>query len=238
MALWNRILFPVSNIWDRGDDNGGQKDPTSFTAQGGTYKVGDIATEGIDKSQDSLTQMLRSITNLTGQKGQEFTSSGQQTTQQGKDAMGPALDFWMKLLSGDQAAQANAVAPTARTIVSQYDTAKKAALTMAPRGGARSGALAELPFKKAADIGTLIQQLQPEAAKQTTEIGRLLATLGISESGLGLQSLAQTLQGLLSRRGQNIDENAALMKMIASFGEGIGKLVALGIPTGGSKKGQ
>lgn len=247
MALWNRIVFPVTNIWDRGgDDNGGQKDPTSFTAQGGAYKVGDIATEGIDKSQDSLTQFLRSLTNLTGTAGKDFLSAGDATfkegrgtTQQGKDTIGPALDYWMKLLSGDQAAQANAIAPTARTIVSQYDAAKKAALTTAPRGGARSQALAELPFKKAGDIGTLIQQLQPKAAGEVSDIGKFLSQLGISESGLGLsqsglglQSLAQTLQGLLSRRGQNIQENAATMQMLSGFGEAIGKLVSMGMATG------
>jgi hypothetical protein len=251
MALWNRILFPVSNIWDRDSlDNGGQKDPTSFTAQGGTYKPGDLAIEGIDKSQDSLTQFMRSITNLTGQTGKDFLAKGDATftqgrgtTQQGKDTIGPALDFWMKLLSGDPAAQANAIAPTARTIVSQYDAAKKAALTTAPRGGARSGVLAEMPFKKAGDIGTLIQQLQPKAAGEVSDIGKFLSQLGITESGLGLtqsglglQSLAATLQGLLGRRGQNIQENATTMQMLAGFGEAIGKIVSMGMAGGGGGK--
>lgn len=242
MALWNRILFPVSNIWDSGVSND-QKDPTSFTASGATYKPGDVAIEGIDKSQDSLTQFLRSLTNLTGQTGKDLLTAGQQTfgegratTAQGKETISPALDYWMKLLSGDQQAQTEAVAPTARTIVSQYDAARKTAQQSGARGGARSQILAELPFQKAAEIGTLIQKLQPEAAGKVTDIGQFLAQLGLSESGLGLSqsslgltSLAQTISGLLSRRGQNNAENAAMMQMLSGFGEAIGRIAAAGM---------
>jgi hypothetical protein len=125
-----------------------------------------------------------------------------------------------------------AVAPEAGAITAQYDAARRTAYAHMPRGGYRSTTLAELPFRQAQDVGRLYQTLRPQAAQQVSGIAQILSALGIdvgrlgmAQQGLGMESLATVLQGLLTRRGQNVQENAATMGMIGDIGKGLGSLL-------------
>jgi hypothetical protein len=198
---WYNILAPITNLIPH------QKDSTSFTGQGGSYKSGDIATEGIDKSQDSLTQMLRSMSNLTATKGKEALGAGMSDYGKGLSLFDQPEKFWSTLLSGNRDAIADQMAPEASTIVSQYDAGRKAVSEFGARGGGKNSTLAELPTKQAGDIGKLMQGLRPEAAKQLSNIAQVLASLGLSQEQIGTALFSQTIQNLLGRRGQNIAES-------------------------------
>jgi hypothetical protein len=206
--------------------------------------LGSLAVEPIE--DNSLTQFLRSLTNFMGTTGESTFGTGSNILQAGlgitkaglQTISGDPLTYWTRLLSGDQQAITEAMAPEAAAISSQYGAAERSA-SMLPRGGFRSATLAELPFQKATAIGNEALKLRPEAAKQVTEIGKLLSAFGISvgdlglgEQGIGQGLLGQTLQGLLARRGQNIQETGNVMNMIGQISMGLGDMIA-GIVGGG-----
>lgn len=210
--------------------------PASFTtALAGKSSAGGLVPEPIEG--DSLTRFLRSLTNLLGTSGQDLFGAGRETYAGGLKTFEQPLSYWSKLLSGDPRAMTEAIAPEAGMIVSQYDAARRAVSTQAPRGGARSTTLAELPFRQATDINTLLQSLRPEAAKQVTSIADLLSKYGLAETGLGQSQLAMAIQGLLTRRGQNVQESEAQQRMIGDLGQGIGAIIAALIGQSGSKPG-
>jgi hypothetical protein len=72
-------LVPGYGIY-KGIVGNGVKDKSSYTGQGNTYKVGDIATEGVDNSQDSLTQFLRSMQNYLATTGKSSYGQGEDKT--------------------------------------------------------------------------------------------------------------------------------------------------------------
>lgn len=252
------ILFPVSAF--RHLFGGGEKDPTSFTAGGGTYQPGMLAPEGIDKSQDSLTQYLRSLTNMLGAEGKTAYGAGQKTLGAGENITASSLpvlrqaaaglagpeQYYNRLLSGDKAEMEAAVAPETSSILDQYRGKRSQMAKLGPRSGGTNEALAGSQFAQAGDVARTLQGVRPKAAegaagiagakagigKDIAGVGEGLAGLGLSESGLGIGQLTSALQGLLSRRGQNLDERGQNMEMIGEIGKGIGDIIGALIAKG------
>lgn len=204
MSLVTDILFPISNLWSHG---GG--DQTSFTGQGNTYKSGDVATEGVGGKQDSLTQMLRSMSNLTGTAGKTALGEGESVFGKGVDSFKQPQDFWSKLLGGNRESMAQQMNPEVSSIVSQYDAGRKAMSEFGARGGGKNSTLAELPTKQTGDITKMFQTMRPEAAKQLTGIAQVLASLGLSQEQIAASLFSLTNQNLLGRKGLNVQESSA-----------------------------
>lgn len=199
--------------------------PTPPTQSGG------FAPEPI--SGDSLTQYIRALNNYLQQQGQDTFNAGQGTVGAGTNALAgasdtlkPSIDYWTALLSGDPAKMAAAVAPTAGAIGKQYDAAARSAQTFNPRGGFAGAAAAELPFRKAADVGNLYNQLQPAAAQALpgiagtqAGIGQGIANIGLGQSGLGFNMFNLANNSQLTRRGQNVgaDVSGPLNKLLSGF---------------------
>ncbi len=223
MALWNRILFPVTNIWDHGDAGIGEQKGGNPTSAGGGLRP-----EPIDPRQNSQTQYLRSLTNLLGAEGENLLKSGTTTYAQGKALFDEPQRYYSNILSGDRDAALTAVGPEVRSVLAQYDGARRAVGEFGGRGGGRSSGMAELEFKKAGDISSLLQKARPDAAAKLTDLARILSALGISQEGAGLQGTGTALRGVLGKAGQDIEENANVQKMLANLGEGIGSLLAGG----------
>jgi hypothetical protein len=112
--------------------------------------------------------------------------------QQGSQTFQPSIDYWTKILSGDRSEITGAVAPEIGRISTGYDQAAKTAGQFAPMGGGRSSLMAELPFRKAQDISTLISGLRPQAAQQLSGIAAQLSQLGLDAE----QIIAALLQGV------------------------------------------
>lgn len=188
------------------------------------------ATEPI--SGDSLTQILRSLTNMLGLSGEgafnfggqllggggDMLKAGGEVFGKGVESFKAPQEYWSKILAGDPQSMTEALAPEANALSDQYAAAARSAETSGPRGGARAATLANLPFAKARDIGDLYQKLRPQAATQLQSIAQVLSQLGIgqeqvgegeqqigiSEQQTGLDAIIKALQGLLERRGQNM----------------------------------
>jgi hypothetical protein len=150
-----------------------------------------LATEPI--AGNSLTSFIRSIEGLTGQQGQGIlgagltgAQAGQQQTQSGVNAAAPALQLLTQLTKGDQGDVTQAAQPQIDQITQQFDQIRNM-ISMQPRGGGKSTALAEAPFQKAGDIQRTEGTMRTSAAGQLGGLATNLAGIGLSESGLGLQ---------------------------------------------------
>jgi len=237
------ILFPISNIRRLWGGGGGENDPTSFTAGGGKYGgTGMLAPEGIDKSQDSLTQYMRSLTNMLGAEGQKAYGSGQKTLGTGENILTSSLpvlrqaqqglarpeQYYKNLLSGDKAEMESAVAPETSSILDQYRGKRSAMAKLGPRGGGTNEAVAGSQFGQAADVSKVLQSVRPQAAagarqvageragigKDIAGVGGALSGLGLQEGAQGIEQLQVALQGLLGRRGQNFQVDTANRQML------------------------
>ncbi len=120
------------------------------------------------------------------------------------------LDYWSKILSGNQGAALTAMAPQVNTITSQYDGALRAMNQLAPRGGGRNAGMQDLAFRKAGDITNLINSARPVAAGNVSDIGTRIGNLGtpaLSIASSGANSAAGT--GLTQEQINN-QQNATL----------------------------
>jgi predicted ATPase len=143
-----------------------------------------------------------------------------------QQTMQAPIDYWMKLLSGDQQAMQEAIAPEAGRIISQYDTASKAVRELAPRSGQRAGSLSDISFRKLSDVASLTAGVRPKAADALSGLGgqqAALATALLSGSGSDLNSILQTLLGT---RGQDIQQSTANRQMWGDLGQGVGSIIA------------
>jgi len=126
------------------------------------------------------------------QQAEGLQPYAQNFLQQGSQTFQPSIDYWTRILSGDRSEITGAVAPEIGRISSGYDQAAKTAGQFAPSGGGRSQLMAELPFRKAQDISTLISGLRPQAAQQLSGIAAQLSQLGLDSE----QIIAALLQGI------------------------------------------
>lgn len=216
----------------------GQNDPTAASNMnvGKAVAPGDLAYQGVNpgSGQNSLDQYTRSLANLMGKSGQQilggaqgYIDQGTNTVNQGLGTVGGGLgstnasaNYYQNLLSGNPAAMAQAIQPTANGIRAQYQGARNQLNTYAPMGGGRSNLMAQLPFQSAGAISNALAQVQPQAAQQLGSLGLGIGNLGLGIGGLGLNQqqfgagqqqiggnlLNSTLQNLLTGRGQDMAE--------------------------------
>lgn len=221
------ILFPVTNLFRAPKD-----DPTSFTQENGgkTPAEGQFAAEGIDHTQDSLTQSLRSLSNFTGQSGMDTLKTGQGTVASGKGTFEGAthdlaqpMDMFRKLLGGDRSEIESALGPEKDAITGQFDKIREMFATTGARGGGRTSTLTQLPFQQTKMISDLISKARMGAASAEGNLALNKAQLGLGEAGVGLgeEGIGQNLlgltnQNLLGRRGQNVQVNMANTQALTS----------------------
>ena len=190
-----------------GGSPSGPASPTTLSAPGAPQESG-----------SSLVQFLTQLSGLGSgfaggalNAGGSTLNSGLATAGAGTSLFSDPIQYYQALLSGNQQAMTQAIAPTSQAIASQYKGAEQSTSTSQPMGGYRSQQLANLPFQEAQQIGNLYAPLQANAASglsgianNIAGIGTATAGIGESEQGLGLESLLQTLQAQLTQRGQNI----------------------------------
>lgn len=97
-----------------------------------------------------------------------------------------ALDFWQAILRGDRTSLNSFLGPE----INQYRQGQQNALQnvsqFAPRGGARTTALAELPFQQAKTVGDMYASARPVAAGQVGAIASDLGAKGMAGLGAGI----------------------------------------------------
>lgn len=205
----------------------------------GGFSLGQPGLANEPITGDSLTQYLRSLTNAGGSTAQQFMGQGAGIIGQGNTQLSKAFDttmdpmaYWQAILRGDPKALTAATAPTANALSSIYSGAMSGESSGLPAGGYRSSSLAQLPQAQASQVGNYLLGLQPTAATNLNSIagtqagiGSATGQLGLGTAGIGSNMLAQILQALNTRRGQNMTQDTANMGMLTS---GLESLVSAG----------
>ena len=180
--------------------------PNALAAPPGT---GIVPEATVGSGTNSITQFIRSIEGLTGQQGQGILGSGLATTQSGIGALAPALSFLTQLTKGDQGDVTQAAQPQIDEINQQFDAIRNM-ISLQPRGGGKTSALAEAPFQKAGDIQRTEGSMRTGAAGQLGQFGLGLAGLGVQQSGLGAGLESTSANIALTKEGQDYGQKSVL----------------------------
>ncbi len=194
-------------------------DPTSYTSgnNGQAPGPGQLAPQGISGSQNSLEQYLRSLTNYSGQQGQNILNNSQGYINTGTGGVNQAMGYWGDILSGNKAAMAGALSPEIQASNAQFQNQRNAVNTFAPMGGGRASLMGQLPFQQAQTNANMIASLRPQAAQQMGMLGMGQQQFGQGQQGMGSNLLNLTLQSLLGGRGQDVQENGQNKQMASSM---------------------
>lgn len=164
------------------------------------------------------TAANQAAVNATAQ-AQKSAALGNQEGGEGAANLGAAGDSYRTALNGSQEQLSALLGPEVNTVMSQYDNAAKTAATFGPRGGGRTGTMAELPFAKAGAAGQLLSKARSEAGAGLSEVGGKQAAAGSSLSGQLTSQLGPSLAPGMQQAGfKNANDVAT--------GTGIGKIVA------------
>ena len=166
---------------------------------------------------NSLTQFIRSIEGLTGQQGQGILGAGLGQANSGITAAAPALSFLTALTKGDQGDVSQAAQPEIDQISQQFDAIRNM-ISLQPRGGGKTSALAEAPFQKAGDIQRTEGAMRTNAAGQLGSLSTNLAGLGLQEAGLGAGLESTSANIALGKEGQDYSQPSALSQVLSGFG--------------------
>jgi hypothetical protein len=133
-----------------------------------------------------MTQYLQQVAGQTGQQGAQLYQTG-------SDALAPLIQYLTALVGGDETALAQAIQPEAASVLSQYDTAKRAISEFSPRGGGRTAALSQLPMNAANQISALTNKSRTEAAGTLANLGTTLTGQGIGGESAAMSTLASLI---------------------------------------------
>jgi hypothetical protein len=180
--------FSAGNT-DAGNSFSGSKNPALFAPEPVTG--------------NSLTQKIRSLTNMGGAGAETMYNAGNKN-------LGQAVDYYSKILSGNRASIMEGLSPEIQSIVGQYKNAGRAGAQFGVRGGGRAQGLQNLQYAPLQAIQNLIAGVRPQAATAMT---------GIGENQLQLfQNLLSTaLQGSLTKSGQDLTESGQNKQMATTL---------------------
>jgi hypothetical protein len=173
-----------------------------------------LALQPVSQGSDDLTRFIRSIEGLTATQGQNILGSGLSQMQGGINAAAPALSFLTALTQGDQGSLTQAAQPEIDQIKQQFDQIRNM-ISMQPRGGGKTSALAEAPFKEAGSIARTEGSMRTGAAGQLGSLASNLAGLGLGAASLGQMFENQASNIALAKEGQNYGQATP----IQTFGE-------------------
>lgn len=142
---------------------------------------------------------------------------GTDVSKLGMGSLTQASKYFGDILSGGQAL-AEATGTTASDVGRQYESVKGQIARNAPRGGAATRALAQLPYLQASDVLRLRQ-----GARETA--GQATGQLGLGATGLGVQSLGSALSGYEGLLGSALGNRAMNRQFYGDIGENIGTLL-------------
>ena len=145
-------------------------------------------------------------------------AAGTNTTAGGVGDISQAGKFFQTILAGSKQNTEKLLGPQVNTIVSQYDNAAKSAANLGPRGGGRTGTVANLETGKVDAYGKLLGEATPGAASGLGDIGAKKAAVGTQQTGQvnSLESSVLNQQGAAAGRASD---------SFANLGTGIGSML-------------
>lgn len=165
------------------------------------------------------------VRDKTFQQGNADIASGAKQLNTAGSTASAAGDQYKAAANGSMEDLQKMYNPQISTVLKQYDNAAKSAAEFGPRGGGRTGVMAELPFKKAAAAGGVISSARAaapagEVSAAATEggIGQALGALGTSQTNAGLGILGAAEQPVMQGTSQVASNFGALGSLVGSVG--------------------
>jgi len=179
---------------------------------------------GLFASPPGPTSQQKALTTAETNAATFGLNQAESTLPQATSILQQPLQFFQSLLSGNRQDIMSAIQPAVSSLTSQYETAKRTNNEFAPRGGGATAANAEAPYKEAGDISSLVFQGQQAGAAGVTQIGSLLADLGLGEMGTAGNIALGASSNLLSAQELKTQQQQQLQ---TGVGSAIGSLVSL-----------
>lgn len=151
---------------------------------------------------------------------------------QGSEALAPVMDYFKKLLSGDPAMMMEATRPERGRVIDQYDTARKAVTSFAPRGGGQTSAVAGSFLQEAQQLGDVTSTARREAVGQAGQLGATLKGLGLSADDLATKDLNSIISSVLANKQLDLTKRGQNMAMVGELGQGLGSLLGMYLTRG------
>src|SRR6266571_679626 len=173
------------------------------------------------KAQSSAMQRSpEELAALTGAQGTAgaLSAGGQNLLTTGAQTQAPATNYFQTLLSGNRAAQTQAVAAPRAALTDVYRGAERNLDQSGVRGAQRDVASADLGRQRAGQIGGLITGVQPGAAST-------LASIGQGQQALGAPMLGQSGAIYSNLLGQGTANRQYARGEGEKAGAGIGGLI-------------
>jgi hypothetical protein len=148
--------------------------------------------------------------------------------------LGSSLDFWNTILKGDRSQVMSMIGPSADQQAGQTAAANKSLSEFAPRGGRRTLMLGDQPIAAMTDLNRNILNLRAGAPDKQTQIGQILAQLGMGETGAATQAGNSAISGAVDQAKLANDSAAASGKTWGTVGSSIGQILLLMKGLGGS----
>ncbi len=186
--------------------------------------IGALSTLGGGGSGD-LDDAIRRL----GTSADTSSARGDELFDRGVSGLDPALRFLTAITRGDPGAVGQATQPERARVIDQYDTARRAITSFAPRGGGQTSTVARSFTDEAGTLSNIFATGRREGATALSQLSTRLASLGISAEGLAGQNLSTLVQAYLAKDAQKRASSGA-------FGMSIGSLVGLMLfgPPGGA----
>jgi len=187
-----------------------------------TNPLGGRAYGDQSQSWNNNLFLLGQLQNQTG----VTTPTGATNVENATGNLGQAAQYESQILSGDRSTVLSAAQPELSSLLSSYDSARRAAGQLQPRGGGRSQILNELPFREAGAANELIQRVRPQAAKELTATASAQGYLGAEEQSLSQQAISTSLSFLLGKAGIQLDS----ARLQGEQGQALGAAIGQAIP--------
>lgn len=142
-----------------------------------------------------------------------------------RETLGSSLDFWNTILKGDRNAAMSLIGPTSDQQASQTAAANRNLSEFAPRGGRRTLMLGASPINTVTDANRNFLSLRASAPDKMTNIGQILAQMGLGETSAGTAAGGSAISGALGA-ADLANQNAAMTaEGYRTFGKSLGQML-------------
>jgi hypothetical protein len=142
-----------------------------------------------------------------------------------RETLGSSLDFWNSLLKGDRNQAMSLIGPSADQQAQQAAASARGLNENATRGGRRTLMLGEQPIAAVTDLNRNLLSLRAQAPDKATQIGQILAQMGVSESGAGTAAGSSAIGGALGAANLANQGSAMTAEGMRTFGQSLGQML-------------
>lgn len=145
---------------------------------------------------------------------------------QSESALAPILAYYKRLLGDDPGGVMDATRQERGQVISQYDTARRAAANFGPRGGGATGAMADSRFAEGEALAGVTANARQQGLQGASAVGLGVAGLGLNADQIASMDLNGVINAALAREGIDTNRRGQNMEALGGLGEGVGSILA------------